>query len=537
MRFLSLFSGIEAASYAWLPLGWECVGVAEIESFPCAVLKHHYPDVPNLGDVTKITEERIRALGLIDLVVGGFPCQDVSVAGRRKGMRERDGQPTRSGLFFDAMRIVRAAKPRWFLIENVPGLLSSNGGHDFGSVVAEILGIRFNVPKTRWANSGCACSERGLLEWATLDAQWFGVPQRRRRLFALADFGDWTSRPPVLLEPFSLQGHSPPSRSPWTATTALTANGVGAGGGADDNSAQGSQLVAATLQAHADKMWADSPMVVANSLNGNSGRNQIESTYVAHTLRADGFDASEDGTGRGTPLIPVLFQDSEFGAKEYDTAGTLRAGREPHHQILVQPVAFTTQQEPKWSEDGSAFTVTDASSIGEPSVVAFNDRGCDGGAQAEVDDESLANIRSASGGSSRTYVAFTCKDYGGDAGDISPTLRAMNENASNANAGGQIAVAFNPQAGGKQTTLGMSEVAGAMSTSTMLGAMINSAVRRLTPEECEKLQGFEPGYTDVPYRKKQAADGPRYRALGNSMAVPCMEYIGARIECVLKGSG
>lgn len=107
MRFLSLFSGIEAASCAWIPLGWECIGVAEIEKFPCAVLAHHYPDVPNLGDITKITEDQIKSLGKIDLIVGGFPCQDLSVASLRKGMKENE---TRSGLFFDAIRIVQRSE-------------------------------------------------------------------------------------------------------------------------------------------------------------------------------------------------------------------------------------------------------------------------------------------------------------------------------------------------------------------------------------------------------------------------------------------
>lgn len=134
MRYLSLFSGVEAAALAFLPLGWECVGVAEIEKFPCAFLAHHYPDVPNLGDVTKITDEQIKALGHIDLIIGGFPCQDVSQAGKRKGF-EHDGKITRSGLFYEANRIVRVAREhcglRWLILENVPGIFSSRGGARF----------------------------------------------------------------------------------------------------------------------------------------------------------------------------------------------------------------------------------------------------------------------------------------------------------------------------------------------------------------------------------------------------------------------
>ena len=122
MRFLSLFSGIEAASVAWKPLGWECVAVAEVEPFPCALLADHYPTVPNLGDITKITQAQIESLGHIDAVVYGFPCQDLSVAGKRKGLKHADGTHTRSGLFFHASDIIRWSRARWSIAENVPGL-------------------------------------------------------------------------------------------------------------------------------------------------------------------------------------------------------------------------------------------------------------------------------------------------------------------------------------------------------------------------------------------------------------------------------
>lgn len=215
VRYLSLFSGIEAATVAWKPLGWECSGVAEIEKFPSLALSHHYPDVQNLGDVTKVTEEQIAALGHIDLIVGGFPCQDVSVAGKRKGF-EHEGERTRSGLFYEAMRIVDIAKRRngcrFLLLENVPGIFSSRKGEDFRTVVNEILGTDFPIPKNKWQKTGVAFGPNGLLEWATLDAQYFGLAQRRKRMFALADFGDWASRPALLLEPQSVCGDTPPSR-------------------------------------------------------------------------------------------------------------------------------------------------------------------------------------------------------------------------------------------------------------------------------------------------------------------------------------
>jgi DNA (cytosine-5)-methyltransferase 1 len=170
MKYLSLFSGIEAASVAWQPLGWEAVAFAEIEPFPCAVLTRHYPDVPNLGDVTQIKPKQIAALGPIDIVVGGSPCQDLSIAGKRAGLRG-----TRSSLFHEQLRIFNAAKTfcgaRFLLWENVPGVFSSQQGSDFAVVVGEMAGGRIDVPTGGWGTEGMALGENGLVEWAVLDAQ------------------------------------------------------------------------------------------------------------------------------------------------------------------------------------------------------------------------------------------------------------------------------------------------------------------------------------------------------------------------------
>lgn len=271
MRYLSLFSGIEACTVAWHPLGWEAVAFCEFDKFPSAVLAHHYPDVPNLGDVTAITDEQIAALGPIDLVVGGSPCQDLSVAGKRKGLAGE-----RSALFHEQLRIFHAARrlcgARWFLWENVPGAFSSNAGRDFAVVVSQMAGASVPVPEDGWGNEGMALGEHGLVEWAVLDAQWFGVAQRRRRIFALLDAGDWANRPPVLLEPDGLRGDSAPRRE--------AREGV-----------------------------ADGP---------------------THSLRADGFDASEDGTGRGTPLIPDTVGALTDGAHNGGGAQRTRRLHGPH---------------------------------------------------------------------------------------------------------------------------------------------------------------------------------------------------------------
>lgn len=205
MRYLSLFSGIEAVSLAWKPLGFECVAVAEILPYQSSVLKHHFPDITNLGDVTKITEQDLIALGKIDIVVFGSPCQDMSIAGKRQGLNAiKEDENHSSRLFFEGVRIFRLAQKhcgaRFMLWENVAGALSSQEGKDFGTVLETLVGVKFSDDRLVWGNEGVVCGRDSMCEWAVLDSQWFGVPQRRRRVFALLDTGDWASREPILLE-------------------------------------------------------------------------------------------------------------------------------------------------------------------------------------------------------------------------------------------------------------------------------------------------------------------------------------------------
>lgn len=446
MKYLSLFSGIEAATVAWHPLGWHCVAVAEIEPFPCSVLAHHYPHVPNLGDVTLVDEERIALLGPIDLVVFGSPCQDLSVAGKRKGFA--DG--TRSSLFFTALDIIGWAREhcgcRFALWENVPGAFSSNAGRDFAAVVGNLAGLEHvDVPANGWGSEGAALGDAGLVEWSTLDAQWFGVAQRRRRVFAFADFGDWASRAPVLLEPDRLRGDSAPSR-------------------------QAREDVAGAIATRIDRGGVNS--------EGNDGHLVASTGNVAHCLNAGGMKRIDYESG--------------------------------------------------------------------------------------------------------TMVAFSAKDYGADAGEVSPTLRSGGHSGSHANGGVMPAIAFHWSAQPDQMKfdehtssahmVATAIQAGALRTNPAAGpdgvgvqegvaytlearaevqaAQFGRAVRRLTPTECERLQGFPDGYTLVPlprairkqrknepdahyaeYLAKQpmAKDGPRYKALGNSMAVPVMRHIGEQI--------
>lgn len=212
MRYLSVCSGIEAASCAWHPLGWEAVAFSEIEPFPCRVLQHHFPDVPNLGDMTKIDGGNYR--GAVDLLVGGTPCQDFSVAGKRAGM---DG--ARSGLARDFARLLREIRPSWFLWENVPGAFSTHSGRDFGTFLGALADLGFG------------------LAWRVLDAQFFGVPQRRRRIFLIGHFGDYRPAGAVLFEPESLRRNTEARRRKREGITQSLTGSLGAGG-PDDNRAQ-----------------------------------------------------------------------------------------------------------------------------------------------------------------------------------------------------------------------------------------------------------------------------------------------------------
>ena len=205
MKFLSVCSGIEAASVAWNPLGWKAVAFSEIEPFPCAVLKHHYPDTPNWGDMTKFKDWPNVP---IDLLCGGTPCQSFSVAGLRKGLDD-----PRGNLMLTFGAIAAKYRPKWLVWENVPGVLSSNGGADFGAFLGMLgqLGYGF--------------------AYRIHDAQYFGVAQRRRRVFVVGCLGDWRSAAAVLFERHSLQGHPAPSRKTGQEIVGTFGARTTAGGG------------------------------------------------------------------------------------------------------------------------------------------------------------------------------------------------------------------------------------------------------------------------------------------------------------------
>lgn len=279
MNYLSVCSGIEAATVAWHPLGWNAVAYSEIEKFPSQVLAHHYPNTPNLGDMTKFKEWKIN--DAIDLIVGGTPCQAFSVAGLRKGLAD-----PRGNLTLTYLAMVEHFRPRWLVWENVPGVLSDKSGA-FGSLLGGLGELGYG-----WA-------------YRVLDAQFFGVAQRRRRVFVVGYAGAWQRAAAVLFEPESLRGDPAPSRKTKQNTSAATGT-----------CAQVGSATAPTLKRDYGKGYGDGEM------DGGG--------LIAHSLRGEGFDASEDGTGRGVPLWPCEVAPSltaSFGDKQgLDNQNTLNGG-------------------------------------------------------------------------------------------------------------------------------------------------------------------------------------------------------------------
>ncbi|MFT8640119.1 DNA cytosine methyltransferase [Bifidobacterium sp.] len=370
MRYISLFSGIEAASVAWGRLGWNPVAFSEIEPFPKVVLAHHYPNVPDLGDITKIDWSPY--VGSADVVVGGSPCQSFSIAGSRTGL---DGA---SGLMWEYVRAVQAIRPRWFVWENVPGALSSSHGEDFRCLLESMDELGYG------------------LAWRVLDAQFFGVAQRRRRVFLVGSLASQSSAE-VLFEPESLRWDTSSSREKRQALAGRAENRTGISGGGcltpwDTQSRRiyRSDGVMSTLDARTGKAGADAKAVYSA---GFSAGNSAKAGSIGY---------------------------------ESEIAPTIRSGPSGNNQV---PTVYCA------SDSGSH------SSIGQ---------------------------------------------------DVAPTLTVHDaKSASHVSKG---------------------------------------SVRRLTPVECERLQGFPDNYTNIPYCGKDSSpDSARYKALGNSMAVPVMRWIGERI--------
>jgi len=410
VRYLSVCSGIEAASVAWEPLGWAPVAFAEIEKFPSKVLAHHYPGVPNLGDMTKFREWDIER-GSVDVLVGGTPCQSFSVAGLRKGLDDPRGN---LALTFVAM--VDHYRPEWVIWENVPGVLSSSGGRDFGSFLGALVQLGYGF------------------SYRVLDAQYFGVPQRRRRVFVVAhSSGDSRRAAEVLFEPESLRGDSTKSNRKGEKSTSSPASSFDANG----------------IQRTVGTLCADT-----------------------HPGAYSGQDAY---TGR---LVPVMYENH------------------PNDSRITGPVDPSPTVAARWGTGGGNMPLVHH-------VESF--------AQNQVGELRTSPIASTLGTNSNASGHNTPMV-------IQPIALAENTIGRQPMNGGN---GDGYTVGGPMYTLNATGVHGVAHPDHSM------AVRRLTPTECERLQGFPDGYTDI---MPNTPDGPRYKALGNSMAVPVMAFIGKRIQ-------
>lgn len=424
MRYLSVCSGIEAASVAWHHLGWQPVGFSEIEPFPSAVLAHRFPSVPNFGDMTRHAEWPLGP-GSIDLLVGGTPCQSFSVAGLRKGLSD-----PRGGLMLTYLEIAQRLRPRWIVWENVPGVLSSGSGRDLGAFLGALGELGYG-----WA-------------YRVLDAQWVrvdrwpkAVPQRRRRLFVVGCLGDPTAAAQVLLERQSVCRDIEKSAKTRESVAADAEAGVGAGCYWDGSDCAG------TL----------------TKQNANGAQRMPDKDNFGAVLQPVGYRWQNDREG--------LVEDGTAPACRASTGSS--GFHEMNHPVIAQPVAFRKSRR----------------------------------AQSVNDHE--------------TWVAA----------EQSNTLNQFDTGERDTHA-----VAFHPT----QDPISSSESMHALGTGNRSGcatAAVAQAmtVRRLTPRECERLQGFPDDWSMIPWRKKTAEecpDGPRYKALGNSMAVNVMAWIGERIAGV-----
>jgi len=492
VKYLSVCSGIEAASVAWHPLGWKPLAFSEIEPFPRAVLAHHYPHVPCHGDFTKLRDEAWIADA--DVLVGGTPCQAFSVAGLRNSLSDERGNLSlefvRLADAIDNVRIGSGRKPAIIVWENVPGVLSVKD-NAFGCFLSALAGddTPYVPPRGKWTNAGVVAGPKRTIAWRVLDAQYFGLAQRRRRVFVVASAREGFDPAAVLLEFEGVRRDSPPRRETGQVAPAIPSRSTAGGGLGTDFDCDGGVIKAVAVEEVAETL-------IASDYKG-PGHNR-DHNFVAHSLKAEGFDANEDGTGRGTPLVPV---------------------------------AFHPTQDPISSTDGSTHALGCGSKGGQASVaVAVSLRGRDGGGTAYgisgelvVDDDHIGPLDTTSG---RGQGMVAEASQGG--GDKPHVLAAIGVGADcyNGDLTGDVAMTLKA-AGGEGNP------------ATNLPTLVtNMAVRRLTARECERLQGFPDDYTLIPWKKKPASecpDGPRYKALGNSMAVPCMRWIGTRIAQALEG--
>lgn len=444
LKYGSVCSGIEAATVAWHPLGMRPVWFAEIETFPSAVLAHHYPDTPNLGDMTKLAALVLSGkIAAPDVLVGGTPCQAFSVAGMRQGMLDPRGALTIKYVeLADAVDHVRTSRnePESIIVwENVPGVLSDRG-NAFGCFLGALAGedCELQPPGKRWQDAGCVYGPKRTIAWRILDAQYFGLAQRRRRVFVVASAREGFDPAQVLFEREGVRRDTAPSREAGQSIThpiapCLTSSGRGVERGGDTREQDpvvAVQLVVGTQQANGKAAGSCTPQDAEPDMLVVHGTQDPCVSDIAFAL----------GRNSGQENAVAFTQNSRSEVRLINGDG-----------LIVGALA---------AEAGAQ----QQNYIAEAYTVSL--RGRDGGATAELGESVAGCLRASSGGGDKAHVLH------------------------------------------------------------------KSAVRRLTPRECERLQGFPDDYTMIARGKKAAedcTDGPRYKAIGNSKAVPVVRWIGMRV--------
>ena len=547
----SVCSGIEAATQAWHPLGMKAAWFAEIEPFPSAVLAHHYPDVPNHGDMTKLAALVLAGkIPAPDVLVGGTPCQAFSVAGMREGLTDPRGALTIKYVeLADAVDYVRAGqrKPACVVVwENVPGVLSDKG-NAFGCFLGALAGedCELQPPGKKWQDAGCVYGPKRTIAWRVLDAQYFGLAQRRRRVFVVASARDGFDPTEVLFEREGVRRDTAPRRGQGQDVTGTAPFGPALQCGEGCEYVFPEQLGAYGCPScegdfgPAVSMFGGIPAFGAGRMSGSIEK---AGTLTHHEGRND-LD-SETFFVQGKPVAALTAN------------GVGTCGADDNQAQAGHLIAGTLNANGKAA--GSA-TNQDA----ESGLLVVH------GTQDPGVSDSLAFALGRNNGAENAVLAFSCKDHGADAGEIAPTLRAMNHSGSHANAGGQIAVCITGEIthtlkaegfDGSEDGTGRGQpivaafaensraelryedgdggITGAMSTGGgkpgqgAPSVQVGASVRRLTPVECERLQGMADNYTLIPWRGKPASecsDGPRYKAIGNSKAVTVVRWIGRRL--------
>ena len=556
MTLGSLFDGIGGFPLAAVHCGGVPVWASEIEPFPMRVTKLRFPDMLHVGDITKLDGAKLPP---VDVICGGSPCQDLSVAGLRKGLAGE-----RSGLFMDQVRIVKEMRaederrgvsddfirPRYLVWENVPGAFSSANGEDFRAVIEEIVHIKdstCHVPRPdtgRWESAGAAIlGDQFSLAWRVLDAQYWGVAQRRRRIFLVADFGGLTA-PKILFEQERLLGNPAEGQGQGKGVTTTAGNSSADSGGSRVAEEKQVDIFAFHINQREETI----------NLNGISGALMATTNMQMQTFVAEGMRKFESAEKKEECLC-LNDQGGERMDVSVDVTATLRAGMSGH-----PPLVMGIQQGSAGTEEIPDPALTEeAETGGNNQQILFENHGIDARYTGPHEVAPTMSARYGTGGNNVPLVSDMPESYciagniidrevqnGGNGlgcqPDISYTLTSADRHAvfsrqrsdeflqnrvtatqsarQHKDATDLVCEPYQNTVG----TIGYTDHKGINNQYVSEDKCIvenRKLIRRLTPLECERLQGFPDHWTDIP----GASDSARYKALGNSVAIPCVDFV------------